>query len=127
MKKFKTNFETIFDCIKLARENDFIFASIWIHPSDINLDLKINEQINKLENIYLENSKYIIWIWECWLDYFHLSKNQEIRKKQIEMQKKYFVEQINLAKKYNLPLIIHNRDSKDDIYDILIKQDYKTI
>lgn len=120
-----TNFETISDCLKLSKQYDFIYVSIWIHPSDIDLNLDLEEQINKLEKIYLENSKYIIWIWECWLDYFHLSKNDEIRKKQIEMQKKYFIAQINLAKKYNLPLIIHNRESKDDIYEILIKQNYK--
>lgn len=120
-----TNFDTIKDCINLAKNNNFIFASIWIHPSDININLVLETEIKKLEKIYIENSEYIIWIWECWLDYFHLNENIEIREKQILMQKKYFIAQINLAKKYNLPLIIHNRESKDDIYDILIEQNYK--
>jgi len=120
-----TNFDTIKDCIKFAKEYDFVFASIWIHPSDIDLDENIDDEIKKLETIYLENKQYIIWIWECWLDYHYLSKNIEEKEKQISMQKKYFIAQIELAKKYNLPLIIHNRESKDDIYNILIKSNYK--
>lgn len=120
-----TNFKTISKCIKLAKENDFVFSSIWIHPSNIDINVNVEEIINKLEKIYLENKEYIIWIWECWLDYFHLDKDEKIKKKQIEKQKEYFKAQIILAKKYNLPLIIHNRDSKDDIYEILTEIWYK--
>jgi len=118
-----TNFETIKDCIKLANENDFIFASIWIHPSDIDLNADIEKEIEKLEKIYLENKTKIIWIWECWLDYFHINENKIEKIKQ--KQKLYFQAQIELAKKYNLPLIIHNRESKEDIFDILTKSWYK--
>jgi TatD DNase family protein len=33
--------------------------------------------------------------------------------------------QIQIAKKYNLPLIIHNRESKEDILTILKEEDFK--
>lgn len=75
-----TNFETIKDCINFAKDYDFIYASIWIHPSDIDLEANIGEVIKKLEEIYLENKQFIIWIWECWLDYHYLSKNLEKKK-----------------------------------------------
>lgn len=37
----------------------------------------------------------------------------------VELQKKYFREQIQLANKYNLPIIIHSRDSQEDVEKIL--------
>ena len=39
------------------------------------------------------------------------------------MQKKYFIEQIKLANKYDLPIIIHSRDSQEDVEKIL--KEYK--
>jgi TatD DNase family protein len=40
-------------------------------------------------------------------------------------QKLFFRAQIKLAKKYGLPVIIHNRNSKNDIFEILVEEDYK--
>ena len=37
----------------------------------------------------------------------------------VELQKKYFIEQIRLANKYELPIIIHSRESQEDVYKIL--------
>ena len=37
----------------------------------------------------------------------------------VELQKKYFLEQIKLANKYELPIIIHSRESQEDVYKIL--------
>jgi TatD DNase family protein len=33
--------------------------------------------------------------------------------------------QIKLAKKYNLPIIIHNRGSRNDVLEILKEKDFK--
>ena len=37
----------------------------------------------------------------------------------IELQKKYFIEQIKLANKYDLPIIIHAREAHEDVKRIL--------
>jgi TatD DNase family protein len=42
-----------------------------------------------------------------------------------DLQKIFFKAQIELAKKYNLPLIIHNRESKEDIFEILKETNFK--
>ena len=44
---------------------------------------------------------------------------QKIIKKTKEKQKLFFIRQIELAKKLNLPIIIHNRDTKEDVFQIL--------
>lgn len=119
-----TDLETSEDCLNLAKKYDFIKATIWIHPTDINeYRDKLDETIEKLEKMYLKNKKYIVWIWECWYDYYWIDKsNFEIEKK---VQEDFFVSQINLAKKYNLPVIIHNREAKEDTLKTLIKTDCK--
>jgi len=63
------------------------------------------------KNIYREflKNKKVVAIGECGLDYFHLNKDS------IEKQKKAFVEQIELANKFNKPLMLHIRHG---VYDI---------
>jgi TatD DNase family protein len=48
-----------------------------------------------------------------------VSENPIELSKQKQLQEDYFVAHIKLAKKYNLPVIIHNRNSADDILRIL--------
>lgn len=107
----------------LAKKYDFIFATIWIDPSESKNIIEIKNEIKKLEKLYLENKNKIVWIWEIWLDYYWIDKNNLENEK--NKQKEVFISQINLARKYNLPIIIHNRESKDDLLEILKQQNYK--
>ncbi len=130
-----TNLETTKKAIDSANKYDGVYASIWIHPCDI-VDLDLEETMKKLEKIYLENKDKVVAVWECWLDYYRLERDKEIKKlapeykqKAIELkkdfQKIFFKAHILLAKEYDLPLIIHNRESKDDVLEILKEVWYK--
>jgi len=115
--------ETSKKAIDLAKKYDFIFATIWIHPSEsLQYIWDLENTIIELENLYTENKEYIVWIWETWLDYYHTDKNNI---KEVNNQKLFFKTQIELSKKYNLPLIIHNRETKDDIFEIIKKTNLK--
>lgn len=127
-----TNIKSSKELIEFAKKFNYVYVSIWIHPSDINLYLNIDNAILELENLYLKNKEKIIWIWECWLDYFYINKegyNWKMYSCTMEQeknkQKLFFRAQIKLAKKYGLPVIIHNRNSKNDIFEILVEEDYK--
>lgn len=123
--------------LEIAKSNKKIFTTIWIHPCDIwNLDLE--NTILELENIYKENKEKIVAIWEIWLDYYWLEidakkyfeewkiKNiDDYKKGEKEKQKLFFKWQIDLAKKLDLPIVIHNRNSKDDIFEILKEKKFK--
>lgn len=122
--------ETSIKSIELSKQNDFVYATVWIHPCDIlkyKDDLKWT--IKKLEELYIENEKNIVAIWECWLDYHWLesmTKNSWLKKEDIKkIQKDFFEAQVKLAKKLWLCLVIHNRNSKEDILEILEKLDFK--
>ncbi len=115
--------------IDLAKKYNFVYASIWIQPIDtIKYEWKKNETIRKLETLYLKNKNLIVWIWECWLDYHwipSLITNDLKEFNIINLQKDFFIAQINLAKKYKLPVIIHNRNAKEDILNILKYTNFK--
>lgn len=127
-----TNYKTINSIVEISQKYDSVFISIWIHPCDV-YDLGLDEAIQFLEKIISKNKEKVIWIWETWLDYYWLEKElneipssptqekeiENIKKTKIEKQKIFFKAQIALAKKYNLPLIIHNREAKDDVYEVL--------
>lgn len=117
--------------VNLSKKYPWVYASIGIHPTHV-LDFKddsIDDIMNQLENIYWDNSENIIAIWETWLDFYWLdsiSERYQISKHQIiQIQKNYFIAQIRLANKLRLPIIIHNRESSEQILEILIQENCK--
>lgn len=96
--------------VELINKYEGCFAAIGIHPSDSK-----NAGKNDLEEIEkLLNNKKVIAIGEIGLDYYW-DKGPKIK----EDQKRWFIEQIKLANKYNLPLSIHCRDAYEDCLNIL--------
>ncbi len=115
-----TNIETSKKSLELSQKYEFIFATAWIHPSDV-LDSKntLQKDIELLEKYIIENKQNIVWIGETGLDYYWVSENPEEFAQQKKKQKQYFLAHISLAQKYNLPIIIHNRNSWEDILEVL--------
>ena len=66
-------------------------------------------------------------IGECGLDYYRLPENEIEKQANIKLQKEVFISQINLAKKYKKPLIIHIRDSSNDSKSLMIENNVKEI
>ena len=117
-------FDSNFKAQTLSLEYDNVYFSVGLHPEEIeNLDYEFENKIKELEKIILD--KKCVAVGEIGLDYHFLASEQvgvacmrhvqEIREKQKEL----FIAQLNMAKKYDKPVIIHNRDSREDIYDIL--------
>ena len=105
------NLESAKKVKEYANEYSYMYYSIGIHPMEVEKEnsLDLIEQIfeNELKN---KNSK-LVAIGETGLDY-HFDYP-------VKLQKKYFLEQIRLANKYELPIIIHSRESQEDVYKIL--------
>lgn len=97
------------DSVKLAREYDFFYAAVGIHPEYAD---KFNqEQVLKIRNL-LMNDK-VKAIGEIGLDY-HYDENPSRN-----IQKKAFVSQMKIAEEFNLPVIIHDRDAHEDTLEIV--------
>ena len=99
---------TIERTMELIDEHEDIYGVIGWHPVDAidctDEDLEWIEQLSKHEKI--------VGIGEMGLDY-HWDKSPK------DVQKDLFKKQIELAKRVNLPIIIHNREATEDCVAIL--------
>lgn len=87
-----------------------LFAALGIHPYEAQHDL----DVSSLEKLL---TKSIVAIGECGLDYHQYKGEQALGKK--DKQKRLFTEQLELALKHDLPVIMHCRDAFGDFFDIL--------
>ncbi len=102
-----TNLETSRKNIEIAEKYPEVFVAVGIHPHDTaNFNDNILIELEKL----LEHSK-VIAIGEVGLDYYYKFSSKEI-------QQVAFREQLKLAKKHKLPVIIHNREADEDLMRI---------
>lgn len=106
--------------INLAKKYDFIYSAVGIHPSDaqnickddVEGSLAVMEGLIATEESRKENK--IVAVGEIGFDYYW----QPVDK---ETQYKYFDGQMKLAEKYDLPVIVHNRDAHGDTFDMICK------
>jgi TatD DNase family protein len=64
---------------------------------------------------------------ECGLDYYRLPEDEEEKVNNIKEQKEVFTAHIELAKRYQKPLIVHIRDASNDSKQILIDNNAKDV
>ena len=85
-----------------------IYHAVGVAPSEVTNPG--SDWISKIEkNLSLPN---VVAVGETGLDYY---KQFGDKRSQIEL----FITQLEIAQKYNLPVIIHNRDAGKDLYEIL--------
>ena len=98
--------------IELSKKYDFIYPTCGISPNDIpQTEEELWKNLVKIEELIKENSK-IVAVGEIGLDYYWEKENKE-------MQKLAFIEQIKIANKYDLPIVIHTREAVMDTLEIL--------
>ncbi len=99
------NFEKI---LKISEKYDKVFCGMGIHP---HYALEAGE--NELKSVRSNSlNKKTAAIGEIGLDYHYDYAPADV-------QKKLFRQQIGIAKDLDLPVIVHNREADDDIYNIL--------
>jgi TatD DNase family protein len=105
------------DFAKRNYENG-IFYTLGIHPSSPAQEQRLANLVSLVEKEM--NGKYsslLIGIGECGLDYYRMHQTKE-------MQIRSFESQIDIAKKFKLPLIIHSREAMDETLEILKNKKY---
>lgn len=120
-------------CVALALKYPEIYASIGIHPHEFRIveDVKNLEADIKALRQLREESKKVIAVGECGLDYYvrpvvadpqqsFVGRGTAVISDETKaVQRQGFLAQIALARELGLPLIIHCRDAYDDMLDIL--------
>ena len=114
------NLESSKKAIELSKKYSFIYATCGISPNDIpQTEDELWKNLKKIEELAKENKK-VLAIGEIGLDYYW-EKDKEMKK----IQKKAFIEQINIANKLELPIVIHTRDAVMDTLEILKENDVR--
>jgi len=112
------------DSIELAKKHKNIYAAVGIHPHDAEEVKDIPKLIKFLEKLAKENK--IVAIGECGLDYYSFDQGKfrkDLSPETKNKQKEVFKAQLKLSQKLKLPVIIHNRESHDDLLEII--KDFK--
>ena len=111
--------------VKSRRENhgqENFACAIGVHPHDsIQLTVEVLKSFEDLVNDENQGGvKTIVAIGEIGLDYFRNFQSEDI-------QKNAFMEQLKLAKKLDLPVVIHERDAWVETMELLAEAGNKKV
>ena len=105
---------TLERAVAIAQKYADIYFAVGIHPYD-------KEQFDGVEfEKYVHHEKCVA-IGECGLDYFRLEGDDAQKEAEKKEQARVFVAQIELAKRYKKPLIVHIRDASRDAKALLLE------
>ncbi|MDW7671631.1 MAG: TatD family hydrolase [Bacillota bacterium] len=94
--------------IRLAQRYEGIYAGVGMHPHDVK-DMKPGD-LDQLE-AWTKEPK-VMAIGEIGLDYhYHFSPKED--------QQRWFREQLQLANRLNLPVIIHDREAHGEVFEMI--------
>lgn len=100
--------------VELAAKYPHFYATVGVHPSEVG---ELTEtDIQELKSMVLDNPK-VRAIGEIGLDY-HFDDDPPR-----DVQKKWFLRQLELAQELAMPIIIHSRDAASDTMEMLKRMD----
>jgi TatD DNase family protein len=99
--------------IEIAEKYADVYFAIGVHP----YDMSSFDSLDFEQYIY---HKKCVAIGECGLDYYRLEGSYEEKELEKKRQKEVFSAQIEIAKKYKKPLIVHIRDASRDSKELLL-------
>ena len=103
-----TNIDDAKKSLEIAKDYENFYPMVGIHPEEVDSIKEADlDEIKKIA----QNPR-VVAIGEIGLDYYWKDDNKD-------KQKEILIYQLNLARKLNLPAVIHVGDSKEDIIEIL--------
>lgn len=116
-----TNPENLKECISQAKRYKNMYVSSGIHPEDCLYIDDIDSALNEIEaSVFDEANRKenkIVAIGEIGFDYHLENLTDEVKAK----QRYVFEKQMQIAEKYSLPVIIHDREAHGDCFEMAIK------
>ena len=102
------------EVIKLSKEYNNVYSAIGLNYDTI--DRVTQDDLIELEKLI--KTEKIVALGEIGIDYYWTKDNSE---KQIE----FFKAQLELAEKYDLPIIVHSRNASQEVFDIIKKSNVR--
>ncbi len=107
-----TDLETSRQAVELAERYDFVFATVGVHPHEVKTIQDNSYQV--LER--LAQRPKVVAYGEVGLDFYYMHSPKDL-------QQRHFREQIRLAKRLGLPLVIHTRQAPKETLVILQEEE----
>ncbi len=92
----------------MARDYPFLYAAVGVHPDEVG-DLN-EESFARMKALFTREK--VVAVGEIGLDYYWEKESHEI-------QKKWFIRQLELAGELGLPVVIHSREAAADTMEIM--------
>lgn len=94
--------------VELAEKYPFMYAAVGLHPDEVG---DLNDERFEILKKQCGHEK-VVAIGEIGLDYYWDNESHDV-------QKEWFIRQLNLARELDLPVIIHSRDAAEDTLKIM--------
>jgi TatD DNase family protein len=106
-------------CIDQAAKYQKMYVAVGIHPEDVayckkSIDEELDELCALFETREIQRQNKIVAIGEIGLDYHYEGFDKEL-------QQTYFERQLEIAKQYGLPVVIHDRDAHGDCFETVLR------
>ncbi|MGL5436345.1 MAG: TatD family hydrolase [Lachnospiraceae bacterium] len=94
--------------LELIKKYPFIYGAVGVHPSE---SAELNDHLLDWL-IHVAKMERVVAVGEIGLDYYWDEPDREV-------QKHWFVRQLDAARRVDLPVVIHSRDAASDTLDII--------
>jgi len=94
--------------IELAEKYSFLYGAVGVHPNEVG---ELNQENFEWLRQQCLHQK-VVAVGEIGLDYYWDKQN-------CDLQKKWFIAQLEMAKEFQMPVIIHSREAAFDTLEIL--------
>ena len=98
--------------IEQAKKFPNMHTALGIHPSDSRFLTNVDAAVADIESLILDKSNKCVCLGEIGLDYHYPDTDKE-------KQLRFFEAQMSLAEKLSMPMCIHDRESHEDIMNVL--------
>ena len=116
-----TNPENLRECLAQAQKYENMYVSSGIHPEDCLYIDDIDAALSEIEASICDEAKRraqkIVAIGEIGFDYHLDDLTDDVKQK----QRYVFERQMQMAEKYGLPVIIHDREAHGDCFEMALK------
>lgn len=102
------NWDSVTEVVELAQKYPYVYAAVGMHPDEVG---DLNEERFAYLKSQCQKDK-VIAVGEIGLDYYWDNESHDV-------QKKWFIKQLELARELDLPVIIHSRDAAADTLEIM--------
>lgn len=103
---------------KETSNNAVVYCTIGLHPYEVvngNItDTNMHFSFKEMCMLYAPYKEFIVGIGECGIDTYTAGSENTL-----SVQKDLFIQQCDLARQWNLPIIIHSRSNREATHEVL--------